>query len=337
MHIPAAKAQELVSRILVAAGMPEENAQVQSEVLMEAELRGLASHGILRLPRLVERLRNGVADPQTKGVQTWRAEAFLDVDGKNGFGPVVANAALDPIVQRARRTGIAVAAIRNSGHLGAIGWYAERITKSGMVGIVLSTSEALVHPWGGRKAMIGTNPIAIGVPATPQPFIMDMATGEISMGKVQDHANRGEPLQEGWALNVDGEPTVDAEAALSGAIAPFGQAKGYALGLAFELLVASLTASAMGTDVKGTLDSHHPANKGDVLIAIEPNGGSAAALETYLNAIRNCPPLDGFDSVSVPGDRARQRRADNLEAGIVVPDLLWTRLQTIAAGYSLEI
>ena len=242
-------------------------------------------------------------------------------------------AALDTIVPRAKEDGIAIAAIRNTNHLGALAYYAEHVANLGLTCIALTISEALVHPWGGRKAMIGTNPIAIGVPADPTPMVLDMATGLVSMGKIHDHANRGAPIPLGWALDEKGDPTTDASAAKKGAIAPFGGPKGYALGIAFEVLVASLAASAIGTNVKGTLDSVHVSNKGDLFIVIAPPHAEAAkALVTdYLNEIRAAAPTDPEHPVLAPGDRAHAVRAQSIKRGMFIDDGLWADLRKLAA------
>src|SRR6185436_8230226 len=153
----------------------------------------------------------------------------------------------------APQQGVVTVAVRNANHLGLLAPYVERCAEAGLIGIVLTTSEALVHPWGGAAAQVGTNPIAVAVPAEPAPFVFDMATGAVSMGKILDHRNRGVPLEPGWAIDGAGRPTLDAAAAAGGAIAPFGGAKGYGLGLAFELLVGAVTGSALGRAVSGTL------------------------------------------------------------------------------------
>jgi L-2-hydroxycarboxylate dehydrogenase (NAD+) len=299
--------------VLEKAGVPTALAQTQIDLLLEAELRGRSSHGLLRLPRIVERISNGVAHPTSTGQHTWQGSALLQVDGQNGLGPVVAFAALASICAKAKETGVAVAAIHNNNHIGMLALYAEHVAKQGQVLIALSTSEALVHPWGGRQAMLGTNPVAIGVPAEPLPFVLDMATGLISMGQVHDYAHRNQPLQPGWALDGDGEPTTNAAAAKEGAIAPFGDAKGYALGLAFEVLVASLTGTALGRDVKGTLDASNICNKGDVFIVIEPASSTmTTSISQYLDAIRQCAPADPKKPVVVPGDRAHKQRVKNM-------------------------
>ena len=321
----------MVERILARQGVPEAHARIQANLFIGADMRGTASHGLLRLRLIVERLKLGLAVAGETGKQDWTARSFLSVDGRRGLGPVVALAALDAVIPRARETGIAIAAVRNANHLGAIAFYADYVARQGLTVIALTISEALVHPFGGRKAMIGTNPIAIGVPATPEPLVLDMATGLVSMGKIHDHASRDAPLPEGWALDAEGNPTTDAMAAKDGAIAPFGGAKGYALGLAFEVLVASLAESAIGNGVQGTLDSVHPSNKGDLFIVIAPPHAQAArALVTdYLDAVRASPPADPAKPVLIPGDRAHAARDKSKADGVTLDDGLWEDLQKL--------
>lgn len=328
MQVSVGEARERALRVLRRAGASDQAAECQVDLLLEADLRGHASHGLARLPVLVRRIRSGLADPVTTGRHEWRLPAVLSVDGMRGLGPVVALAAVERLSARARDTGVAVAGISNSNHLGMLGWYVERIAASGQIGITLSTSEALVHPFGGRSALLGTNPLAIGIPATPVPFIADLATGAVSMGKIHDHRQRGETIPDGWALDMDGAPTRDPGAAANGSIAPFGGAKGYALGLAVELLVTSLTEAALGTEVRGTLDATCPCNKGDVFVVIDCRSAqpSAARIRTYLDEIRNCPPVDPGAPVTVPGDRSRATRRRRLSGGIPLSDAVWAQL-----------
>jgi L-2-hydroxycarboxylate dehydrogenase (NAD+) len=325
--VPVLEVRDVAGKALAQAGIPPANATIQLEILLEAELRGIPSHGLLRLDRIVQRIGNGVADPHTRGRFTWRSRSFLSIDGQMGLGPVVAKAALDAIQDRACETGVALAAVSNSNHIGMLGWYAENVAASGQILIALSTSEALVHPWGGRKALIGTNPIAIGVPAGDELFVMDTATSIVSMGEIHDHAHRGAPIPRHWALDANGNPTTDADEAKSGAIAPFGGAKGYSLGLAFELLVTGLCGSAIGRDVRGTLDATEVCNKGDLFIVID---GPQPHLSAYLDIIRNTEPADGFERVLVPGDRARACREKYLIEGLPIVDEVWERLQVLA-------
>lgn len=317
---------------LTSAGVSPENSEIQLSLLLDAEMRGVASHGLLRLPRVIERIQNGATDPASSAILEWRATALLDVDGRQGLGPVVAMQALDKICERARETGVASAVIRNCDHLGMLAWYAEHVAARGQILIALTVSEALVHPWGGRKAMLGTNPIAIGIPTSQAPFVFDMATSLVSMGKIHDHANRGVPIPLGWALDAEGNATTDATAAKNGAIAPFGGAKGYGLGLAFELLVTSLTGAAIGTAVKGTLDSTIPCNKGDVFIVVEPRSGIAPVISDFMEELRNSPPIDPAAPVRIPGDRARSTRDQSAVQDIALPAEIWSKIQQHAGS-----
>ena len=338
MLVPVEEVRKLAEGILLANGVPPDHARTQAGLFIEAEMRAIPSHGLLRLRRVIERIHAGLSVAGATGKQQWTARSFLSVDGERGLGPVVAMAALDAIIPRAREDGIAIAAIRNTNHLGALAYYAEYVASLGLTCISLTISEALVHPFGGRRAMIGTNPIAIGVPASPHPMVLDMATGLVSMGKIHDHANRGAPIPLGWALDENGDPTTDAAAAKKGAIAPFGGAKGYALGIAFEVLVASLAASAIGTDVKGTLDSVNVSNKGDLFIVIAPPHAEGAKLlvTEYLDSIRNAAPADPQHPVLAPGDRAHKVRSQSEKRGVYLDDGLWADLQKLAAESQKE-
>ncbi|MEH6717511.1 MAG: Ldh family oxidoreductase [Aurantimonas endophytica] len=333
MRVPPQELLGLTVALLERHGVPPYHAQLQSDLLIEAELRGLPSHGLQRLPRLLSRIRQGLADAKAEGTMEWE-RSFLSVDGQRGLGPVVMMAAIGEMSSVASRHGMAAGGIRNANHIGMLAYYVEAIAASGFIGIVLSTSEALVHPYGGTQAMLGTNPIAIGIPTDREPFVLDLATSLVSMGKIHNHALRGEAVPEGWAVDAAGRPTTDAEAAKAGAIAPFGDAKGYGLGLAVELLVAALAGSAFAPEVRGTLDDTHAANKGDVILMIDPSAGAGngGALAAYLDRIRDSRPLDPARPVAVPGDGGRARRAAAMAAGIELPDALYDDLKALEAA-----
>jgi len=328
---------EEVRRVIVDAlvrhGATPDDAEVQADTLVEGDLRGHASHGIRRLPVLVGRLRAGLATSGLDPELTWRTESALLVDGRRALGPVAAHRALDLILDRAATTGIAMASIHNSGHIGMLAPYLERITAAGSAGVVLTTSEALVHPWGGSIAMVGTNPIGIGIPTLAEPFILDMSTAQVSMGKVLDFAARGEEIPLGWAVDDEGAPTTDAAAGARGALSPFGGPKGYALGLAFEALVGVLAGSQYGRDVHGTLDVEYPPSKGDlfVVFSLDALGSTAnlGGLTSYFDAVR---ASGGATTVAVPGDRARRERAARMTEGIPLDAALWDRALALRNG-----
>jgi L-2-hydroxycarboxylate dehydrogenase (NAD+) len=333
--------RELVLEILRGLGTTEANARLQARWLIEADLRGHPSHGLQRLTVIAERIAQGLSDPAAEPRLTWVSPAALVVDGRRGLGPCVALAAVRALVERAPDRGVAVAAVHNANHLGLLAPYVEECAEHGLIGVALTTSEALVHPWGGRIAQLGTNPVAVAVPAAPHAFVFDMATGAVSMGKVLDHRDRRVPLEPGWAVDADGNPTEDAAAAADGAIAPFGGPKGYGLGLAFELLVASLTGSALGRAVRGTLDTANACNKGDVFLCLDPRvfgaGDFADRVTEYLDALRNTPPQEGFDRVLVPGDRARAERERRLAEGVAVADSVWESLHELRSRLRAKV
>lgn len=323
----------LTADVLSRLGVPSAPAREQAEILMEGDLRGHASHGLRRLDMLSQRLRNGVIAAAAEPGTRWTTPSVLVVDGHGGLGPPTARRAVEALLGRVPDTGIAVAAVRNANHLGMLAPYVESMAAAGVIGIALTTSEALVHPWGGTRAMVGTNPLAMAVPVTgAEPVVLDMATGQISRGKVLDHAARGLPLAPGDAVDADGVPTTDAATAVDGAISPFGGPKGFALGVMLEVLVATLTRTALGEDVRGTLDPTDPATKGDVFIALDPAafGPGEAAVAAYLDDLRSTRAAPGHEGVMVPGDRSRATRATNLEDGVPVSRTTWERVRELA-------
>ena len=329
-RIEVSRLFEIGVEILEHAGTGRDNAGIQVDVLLSAELRGHPSHGFLRLPRLVQRIEAGVVYPNERGSFSRDGNSVLQVDGRRGLGPVIVAEAIRRLQELVSDRGIAMACISNSNHIGMLATYAEELARQGLASILLSTSEALVHPWGGRKSMIGTNPIAIGIPTADAPFVVDLATSKVAMGKIHHYASIDRPLEPGWALDSSGDPTVDATAAKHGAIAPFGDAKGYALGLAFEVLVAAMTSSALGRDVAGTLDSTEVCNKGDILIVMRPRSTSAlTAVAHYLQDIRNTLPIAEGQPVTVPGDRSRAMRDRLLKTGINLPSALREKLEDL--------
>jgi L-2-hydroxycarboxylate dehydrogenase (NAD+) len=338
VRVFAVDARRWIVDVFAALGAPAAAAGHQADQLVEADLRDRPSHGIQRLPVLAERIHKGLIEPAAQPDLEWLGEAFLRVDGHFGLGPAVTTEALDALLERARETGVAMGAIANSGHLGMLAPYLEQAVAAGAVVIAMTTSEALVHPHGGSLALIGTNPIGIGVPTGDgEPFILDMATGAISMGAVIAAAHRGDRLPEGVAVDATGLPTTDPHAALTGAISPFGGAKGYGLGLGVELLVGLLTATALGADVRGTLDTEHAVTKGDLFVVIDPKvlrleelPGRAAR---FLAEITGSPSAAGATApVSVPGRRSRRTRALRLTEGYDVPRAVFEQVRALHDG-----
>ncbi|MFC6174184.1 Ldh family oxidoreductase [Subtercola frigoramans] len=327
---------ETIRDALRTHGASDDAADVQAKALFEAELRAHPSHGVRRLAVVVERMRRGLIDVDSTPLLTWVSPAVVRVDGQGGFGPVVMNRAIAATMLRADETGIAMAVIANSSHIGMLAPYVERIAERGQIAVVLTTSEALVHAWGGREPIVGTNPIGIGVPTGGSPLVLDMSTAAVSMGKVIDYAATSRPLAPGWAIDSEGAPTTNAGAALGGAISPFGGAKGYALGITLEAMIGFLTTTSFGTDIAGTLDVELPSTKGDLLICISAERlglqSSLPLLARYLTQVRDSGSENG--SVDIPGDRARRTREENLRQGVLLDQTVWADALAMAKGGS---
>ncbi|KRA24278.1 hypothetical protein ASD65_07465 [Microbacterium sp. Root61] len=331
-RVEAGTAIELTTAALMGVGSDEQNARIQAEHLVEAELRGHPSHGLRRLPTLVGRITAGLLDPNATPTFTWGASGALMVDGNLGFGPVTAYAAGDELLSRVAEVGVAVAAMHRTHHLGMLAPFVERFAEHGCIGLVLSSTEGLVHPWGGAGPLLGTNPLGAAVPAAGGGVTLDMSTGSVSAGKILDFAERGLELPAGWAVDVEGRATVDPAAAVLGSISPFGGAKGYALGLTLGAIVGVLTGTPFGPAVRGTLDTTSEVTKGDVIavISIDAFGqdASSAVLAEYLEQVR----ASGVDGrrVTVPGDRSKTARTRALAQGIDVLEDLWDTLSELA-------
>jgi LDH2 family malate/lactate/ureidoglycolate dehydrogenase len=326
--VSAERQQELLQEVLRALGATAEESAIQADVLTEADLRGVPSHGLQRLPVLVERIRNGVLRVPSAPVSTWTTDCVLCVDGRDGLGTAIAETSLRELAGSARTHGVAVLAIRDSSHLGMLGYYCNRRAEEGLVCIGFSTSEALVHPYGGSEALVGTNPIAIAIPGSPRPFLFDMATSIVPMGRILAYMHRGQELEEGWAVDAAGNPTTDPAAAAEGSIAPMAGPKGYGLAVGIALLAGLLPGAEVGTKVRGTLDVDFRCNKGDLFFLLDPQAfvGGATLVEKarlYLDELRESRPQRGFERVTVPGDRGYEIRRERLSNGIPHPEEIW--------------
>jgi len=319
---------DLITAVLRGLGANEEEAFIQADVWTEADLRGIHSHGVQRLPVMVTRIQKGLLKPNVKPDKTWSTPSVLNIDGKDGFGTSICELGLRELVPAARKNGVAVLTVRNAAHIGMVGYYAERRALEGIVCIAFTTTEVLVHPFGGAEALVGTNPIAIGIPANPRPFVLDMATSVSAMGKIIAMKHRGERIPEGWAVDKDGRPTTDPEEAIHGSLSPAGGPKGYGLGIAIAMLGGLIPGTEIGRKVLGTLDTDYRCTVGDLFIIIDPKAFPGAdtlmdGVKGYLDELRASRPAVGFKQVMVPGDPEYRLRQERLENGIPHPEEVW--------------
>jgi len=324
--IPEEKLRQITAAILMAAGAPEQPARAVADSLVQANLLGYDTHGVLRLPQYVRQLRQGKIRPDASPEVVVDLPALAVVDGGWGFGQVIGRYAADLAIEKARSSGVAAVAMRASNHMGRIGEYPERIARAGLVGLAFCNSTGeLIAPFGGVRPRMSVEVVAAAAPWSPpegdgRPFLLDMACSVIPEGRARLYRNRGLPLPEGAALDAEGNPTTDPAAFYGppvGALLPLGGPaghKGYGLGLLCELLAGSLS----GSGCSGEPDA--PWANGLLLLAlsVEAFGSAEAAAqraESLFARLKTCPPASGTETVLVPGEpeaRTAQRRREGI-------------------------
>jgi len=295
-----------------------------ADCLVDAELEGQASHGFIRLPFVLDRLRVGLINPSPSMRLTRGRAAVAVLDADNCLGPVAGMRAVEAATEQALAVGAGVVAVRRSNHLGSLGFYLRRFTASRVIGLAFTNTPPAMPPPGGRTPYLGTNPIAAGFPTSGEPVIVDLATSQVARGRILKAAQVGEQIPEGWALDAVGQPTTDPEAAIEGSLLPLGGHKGFALALLVEVLSGVLSAAAVGPEVSGTfVESDRESNVGHCLVAIDPAAlvpGFAERMDRLTEDIRR---LGG----RVPGDRRHSERARRLTDGIDLSDELVEELR----------
>ena len=325
------------TEVLEAAGLSSQDAWRVADSLVFAEARGLASHGVARLSIYVRRIQTGAikARPEMRWLHERDAVGILDAD--DGPGAVAAAAAMEKAVELATRYGLGACAVRNSNHCGALGYYARIAVEARMVGLATSNANPTMPPWGGREPTLGTNPIAIGVPVPGRPpFLLDMATSAAARGKIILAAKRGHPIPAGWALDRDGRPTQDPQAALDGMLLPMAGPKGYGLALWIDILCGVLAGSAFARHV-GALYTQldRPQRVGHFMLAIDiarfvdwPHYESA--VRELVEQVKATPPAEGFSEVLLPGEPEAAAYERSEREGIALTPELDEELRSLA-------
>lgn len=308
--------RKYIIRFFTALKVPEIDARIAADVLISAELRGINSHGVIRLHSYYgNRLHKGQIDPESPLKILKESTATLSLDGGNGLGQVVAYRAMTRCIELAEKAGLAIVTVRNSNHFGTAGYYAMMALPHDMIGISLTNSRPLVAPTFGLKGAIGTNPIAVAVPAGEErPYVLDMATSIVPIGRVAVHQKTGEPIPLGWGINHKGELTRDpAEVIEGGALLPLGGPaelrgyKGYGLSLLVDLLSGVLSGAAFGKGV-GHPSQERTSGIGHFFAAIKienfrPVDYFKADVDEYLRELKETPKLPGQDRIFIHGEK----------------------------------
>lgn len=337
-RVAADSLTDFVAYAFVRLGVPETDARTVAGLMVEADALGYDTHGVFRLRQYVNRLRGGGIAPAAKVEVVRETSATALVDGGNGLGHLAMTAATALAIAKAKEHGIGWVGVRNGNHAGPAALYVMPQTREGLIGICAAVGSANhVAPYGGSDLLLGTNPMAIAVPAGRQnPFILDMATTTAAMGKIKTLAQRGEKMPEGWMVGRDGLPLTDPNRRDEGFLLPIGGPKGYGLAMAIGLLAGTLNGAAFGSDVIDfTADTSSTANTGQFVAAISVGAfgdpeAFGARVDSAFDEMRASEPLPGYDPVRVPGEGRAARRDDSLEQGIPLHPNLIKELGSIA-------
>jgi LDH2 family malate/lactate/ureidoglycolate dehydrogenase len=314
------------------AGMPETDARLAADTLVQADLWGHQSHGVMRLSWYCARLASGVCTPVAEPKLVVDAGAIAVLDGGDAMGQVLAARAADEAIARAKRHGIAAVALRNSNHFGTAMYFTLMAARAGCVGFLSTNASPAMAPWGGRKKTVGTNPWSWAAPAgNHPPMVLDIANTAVARGKIYLAKQKGLPIPEGWAITRDGAPTTDPGAAIDGIILPMAQHKGYGIAVMMDMLSGVLTGSAFGSGVGGPYQAERRSGAGQLMIvldirAMEPLAEFGARMDRLIDELKGVPLAPGAEEIFYPGEiearnDARQRVEGLLLPGDTVADL----------------
>ncbi|KXL48860.1 hypothetical protein M433DRAFT_150663 [Acidomyces richmondensis BFW] len=274
--VSAWDARAYIERILSAYGVPPDHASVVAKCLVAADLRGVDTHGINRIPSYLARIRQGVLDPHAQPTLFQASPVVAQVDGHNAFGFVAAQMGMQRACEMAETFGVGMVSVKHSNHFGMSAWLVQHALEhrpTPMMSIIFTNSSPALPVWGGKERLMGVSPIACGAPAgenTP-PFILDMAPSVAARGKIYKAKRRGEKIPLDWALDAEGRPTDNPAAALEGVMLPMGGPKGSALSIMMDVFSGAFSGSAFAGHVTNPYDPSQPADVGHFLIAIKPD------------------------------------------------------------------
>lgn len=325
-RVDARELQSLVELMLAKTGVPAADASLVASSLIGADARGMNSHGILRLPVYIKRLRQGGFSPRSESKLVRESASTALIDGGNGLGAVLTTRAMDMAIAKARVTGFAAVGVRNSNHNGEGAPYVLRAVEADMIGIATTNGSPIMPVWGGKTALTGPLPITLGVPAARhKPIVLDAALGMSSRGKILYYAEKGLSLPDGWLVDADGRPTNDPNWVKNGGwILPIGGHKGWGLILMCEILSGILTGGAIGRELTNLYDDlHKPQGNGHFVIAINIASFLDVAsfkerMDSYISEMKASELAPGFDEILMPGEIEFRKEARQRAEGIVL-------------------
>jgi LDH2 family malate/lactate/ureidoglycolate dehydrogenase len=332
-RVSATRLQPLVQSIFERCGMSADDAKLLADSLVHSDLRGIHSHGVMRVPDYVKKLTREGVDPRRRPVVVSERGGAIVIDGRNSMGQIGGTFAMKRAIERAGDVGVCFSTVRGSNHCGALDWYTLMAARRDMIGLAGTNALPTMAPWGGTEKIVGINPLSIACPAGRNgPFVLDFAFGATAHGKLRVYHQKGSAIPEGWAFDADGEPTTDAAAALNGLIQPIGQHKGVSLGMAIGILSTLLSGAAYGTQLGNMVDGAKAGLDGHFFAAIqvaafEDPGRFKAGVDEIIDEVHRSRRREGVSRLLVPGEIEAEFETEYSRNGIL---LAGTTLRDIA-------
>ena len=340
-HLSADQWREIAFRLFRAVGTEPPIARRVADALVEGNLMGHDSHGVIRLLEYIPRVQRGDLHPNAQPEVIRETSTTAMVDGHWGFGQVAAKFAMEVAIAKARQSGLSAVGLVHSHHVGRLGEYAQMAAEAGMVAFLFANSGprgGWVTPYGGIGRVFGTNPLAIGIPARRHPpILLDFATSAGAEGKIRFARSKGERIPEGWVIDKEGRPTTDPNALYKGgALLPFGGHKGYALALAIDLIGGALTGAGCASLPE------YVAGNGLFMIVVDvatfqPPDQFYDMVDRLIDRVKGVPKAPGVEEILVPGEPERRTWARRAVEGFAVPDTTWNELLELAARLGVHL
>jgi len=338
------KLSGFVAAVFAKAGVPADEAEIIADSLTEADLTGVESHGVSRVPVYLKRIETGVVNAAAKLEVVADLPGALVLDGCNSMGIVTGVRAMDLAVKKAETAGAGFVTVKNSNHFGIAAYFTRRALAKDMIGYAASNAPSTMAPWGGIKPYMGTNPFSVAIPAGSElPIVMDMATSVVAQGKIILAAKEGKPIPFGWAITKDGDPTDDPKAALEGTVLPFGGPKGYSISLLLDVLSGVLSGAAFGPYLANMWnDFKNPQNVGHCFGVMDvkkflPLDEFKRKMDTMIRDIKSSPRAKGVEEIFLPGEIEHRKREQRLAEGIPLGPKTYADLVEIGERMNLRI
>ena len=331
------KLKNIINKIFVSHGVTKKHASICSKAIINAELVGAPSHGLSRLKMYCDRIKSKLINPKPKIKIKKISQSIAHIDANNGIGFVAADLAIKTAIKNAKKTGISLVGVKNSGHYGLSGYYAEQAVKHNLIAFCFTNAPPAIAPHGSKKSLFGTNPICFATPTSSKvPFILDTSVSVINRGKIRVAARTGKKIPQGVALDKFGKPTTDAKKALSGVQLPIAGFKGSGLAWMVDILSGVLTGGNHGGKVRDPFDDFSgPQNIGHLFLVMKPNlfvGNYSQRVKENIKRIKKLPKLKGVKKIYYPGENKYSRYISNLKKNILIPKNILEDLEKLNAN-----